>query len=480
MYNFRVSSVSKNEMNFRNIKFKSHVSYILLGVGFLYGFYRLINDVYLRFYENVLLAQNSKNEFINEKSMTLPYISNEYISNWGAFGDFIGGTLNPILTFLSVCLILYTVYQNKKSLDFNSEELALSRKAQQDSATSQELIQKTQNLQQFDSLFFSLLNQFKHQQDELFSLNENDESKVDKIYNSIFVINCDLELEDKRYQLLQNQELNQYFICLFQLFKLINTKINRSTNKTEKIQEWGDYALEKQYTNILRSLIPLKLQQLLFLNAYTEFDEYRWYLSYYNFLEHMPFKNLAHDDALCIDLIVASKFYKLDGGTLHGDFQVFGKSIYFEGLLSHSCYLDFLQSDELFFSSWELIEAKIFNFKKAICFFDKKNDFSLNTKLSYTYFVVNRYPDGLRFFDYKIDCSSLNAAIENSNGFVGLKDIVFTDKGFFFSFNSCFYEFYCFDDMSVLKYTEDMKRTNRGDFITIKKFDSSSIFVNLQ
>ncbi|MCG8285764.1 hypothetical protein MID07_14195 [Acinetobacter seifertii] len=77
------------------------------------------------------------------------------IGDWGTFGDFIGGTLNPILTFISIGLILYTVYQNKKSLDFNSEELSLSRKAQQDSSKSQELIQKTQNLQQFDSLFLA-------------------------------------------------------------------------------------------------------------------------------------------------------------------------------------------------------------------------------------------------------------------------------------------------------------------------------------
>lgn len=32
----------------------------------------------------------------------------------------------------------------------------------------------------------------------------------------------------------------------------------------KKIEEWGDYALEKQYANILRALIPQKLQQLLF------------------------------------------------------------------------------------------------------------------------------------------------------------------------------------------------------------------------
>lgn len=353
--------------------------------------YRLFSNIYWKFYKEVSLAKDSQFEFAEGRGLTLPYISNEYISNWGAFGDFIGGTLNPILTFISICLILYTVYQNKKSLDFNSEELALSRKAQQDSAKSQQLIQRTQNLQQFDSLFFSLLNQFKHQQDQLCSLDENGKSKVDKIYRSIFVDDYELELDYKRHKLLQNQELNQYFICLFQLFKLINAKINRSSNETDKIEEWGDYALEKQYTNILRSLIPPKLQQLLFLNAYSDFDEYRWYLSYYSFLEHMPFKNLERGDELCVDLLVLTKFYKLDSDLLNGEFQVFGQSIYFDALLNRSCYLDFIESDELFFGSWGFVENKFLNFNKIICFFNTVELSNLsNADYCYEYIFISK------------------------------------------------------------------------------------------
>ncbi|AXY57585.1 hypothetical protein CDG60_14055 [Acinetobacter chinensis] len=293
--------------------------------------YFLLDKLYFPYFESVLdLKSDNISLKSDEKSDT------SLIANWGTFGDFIGGTLNPILTFISICLILYTVYQNKKALDFNSEELSLSRKAQQDSSKSQNLIQKTQNLQQFDSLFFSLLNQFKHQQDKLLELNENDKSKVDIVYRDVFVNDYEIELEDKRYKLMQKQEFNQYFICLFQLFKLINTKINRSPNETDEIKEWGDYTLEKQYINILRSIIPPKLQQLLFLNTYTEFDEYRWYLSYYSFLKHMPFKNLERGDELCIDLLVISKFYELDGFLLNKEFQIFGKSIYFNNLLNKS------------------------------------------------------------------------------------------------------------------------------------------------
>lgn len=382
------------KMNYRKVD----INKILFGILFffgIYGSYRLVKDIYWKFYKEVSLAKNSRFEFLNDNMQTFPYVSNEYISNWGAFGDFIGGTLNPLLTFISICLILYTVYQNKKALDFNSEELALSRKAQQDSSRSQQLIQKTQSMQQFDSLFFSLLNQFKHQQDNLSSLDENKRSKIDKIYRSIFVDDYRLELEDKRHQLLQHHELNQYFICLFQLFKLINTKINRSINENQKIEEWGDSVLEKQYANILRSLIPPKLQQLLFLNTYRDFDEYRWYLSYYSFLEHMPFKNFERGDELCIDLLVLLKFYKLDSGLLSDDFQIFGKSIYFDTLFNKSCYKDFIESDELFFGSWEFIENKILNFDELICFFDPAETSNLNKLICYEYIFINKRNDEL-------------------------------------------------------------------------------------
>lgn len=199
---------------------KSKGLYWIIGI-LIFGFIFYLGGIYYSFYKDVKEVKDSilRHTFENGP-LSHPIANNDYVATWGAFGDFIGGTLNPILTFFSICLILLTVYQNKKALDFNSEELALSRKAQQDSAKSQQLIQKTQNLQQFDSLFFSLLNQFKHQQDVLCSLNEESKSKVDKIYRSIFVEDYKAELEEKRHNLLQYQELNQYFICLFQVFYL--------------------------------------------------------------------------------------------------------------------------------------------------------------------------------------------------------------------------------------------------------------------
>lgn len=415
------------------------------------------------------MAKDSSFHFTSEQLQTFPYISNEYVSNWGAFGDFVGGTLNPVFTFISICLILYTVYQNKKSLDFNSEELALSRKAQQDTAKSQQLIQKTQNIQQFDSLFFNLLSHFKNLQDELCASDERGVSLVDRAYSVIFVDEFKLDLEDKRHKILQNQKLNQYFICLFQIFKLINTKINRLPNETHKIQEWGDYALEKQYTNILRSLIPPKLQQLLFLNVYTDFDEYRWYLSYYSFLEHMPLKNLQRGDELCIDLLIISKFYKLDNGLLSGKFQVFGNSLYFDALLNKSCYSDFIKSNELFFGSWEFLEDKILNFKEIICFFNPFELSVLGEDAYYEYVIITKKVD-----DFKVDNRKVyrNNLTTNNRLFdfskLDMRNFRFKNYGFtiFLDSENITLHFYGIEDFTIVR--EKNKKQDSPEFVDIK------------
>lgn len=46
---------------------------------------------------------------------------------WGAFGDFLGGTLNPILSFLALIALLYTIHIQVKELRIANEELKESR-----------------------------------------------------------------------------------------------------------------------------------------------------------------------------------------------------------------------------------------------------------------------------------------------------------------------------------------------------------------
>jgi hypothetical protein len=48
--------------------------------------------------------------------------------DWGPFGDYIGGTLNPILSFLTVVLLSSTIILQSRQLSISTNELELSRK----------------------------------------------------------------------------------------------------------------------------------------------------------------------------------------------------------------------------------------------------------------------------------------------------------------------------------------------------------------
>ncbi|MBY0573763.1 MAG: hypothetical protein K2P84_08790 [Undibacterium sp.] len=62
-------------------------------------------------------------------------------SDWGTFGDFLGGTLNPILSFLGLIALLLTIVLQSKELESTRKELERAASAQE----STEKVLKEQN-----------------------------------------------------------------------------------------------------------------------------------------------------------------------------------------------------------------------------------------------------------------------------------------------------------------------------------------------
>lgn len=86
-------------------------------------------------------------------------------SVWGQFGDFLGGTLNPIFGFLTLITLLLTITIQSKQLEVSSEELKnsrieleLTREELAKSALAQEESQKALNKQAEIALKSSELN----------------------------------------------------------------------------------------------------------------------------------------------------------------------------------------------------------------------------------------------------------------------------------------------------------------------------------
>ncbi|OFM96479.1 hypothetical protein HMPREF2638_07480 [Neisseria sp. HMSC055F11] len=81
----------------------------------------------------------------------IAYFKNLSVTNdsatWGTFGDYLGGTLNPIISFLALIGLLYTIHQQAQEMKATRDEL--ERTAEQQSRQSEIF-----NLQQFESTFF--------------------------------------------------------------------------------------------------------------------------------------------------------------------------------------------------------------------------------------------------------------------------------------------------------------------------------------
>ncbi|MFQ1043460.1 hypothetical protein [Acinetobacter sp. NIOH-H-8] len=196
----------------------------------------------------------------------------------GALGDYFGGLLNPIFAFLSFMGVLWT-------LKMSREELAATR-----GVMDAQL--KTQSLQQFDSLFFSLLSELTKKIETLVADNERYEKKYKNIYDIRTTMRIDEENEKTinslKLELHQHNDICTIFSFLYQFLKMIEAKINQFQvlNTVEKLQ------LEKEYAYIVRSLIPEKLSHLLILYMYKNRNEhFRYLLEKYHFFEELDFNN---------------------------------------------------------------------------------------------------------------------------------------------------------------------------------------------
>jgi len=84
----------------------------------------------------------------------------DIIKIWADFGDFMGGTLNPILSALSLFGLLFTIYYQNKELEETRKELKESRIAQQEQSESLKLQNEATRSQMFENTFFKLFDLF--------------------------------------------------------------------------------------------------------------------------------------------------------------------------------------------------------------------------------------------------------------------------------------------------------------------------------
>lgn len=232
--------------------------------------------------------------------------------NWGTFGDYIGGTLNPILSFLSLMALLGTIVLQSKELKLTRKELKqtrkeLSRSAKAQKATKEILDKQSETLerQQFESTFFSLLDQHNKALEyltEMLNLSPSSppNSRLYHIIMLVFVTNGSTDLPSAKIAIEKiNHLCGHYFRVLYQLLKFIaiNTpgSVIGEEFKEEDIQSSKVLANEKMYSNIVRSFLGYPITQLLAINCFClnskdSYWKYKLLIERYAFFEHMPFE----------------------------------------------------------------------------------------------------------------------------------------------------------------------------------------------
>jgi hypothetical protein len=217
----------------------------------------------------------------------------------GTFGDFMGGTLNPILSFFALIALLLTIILQSNELEATREELKRSATAQEKSEISLKKQSNILSRQQFEQTFFSFLEQHNAALEKISTASvhwTNRRSDLDIVRESIFKAGSLEKAKEKLEE--KNGLCGHYFRILYQLLKFIatnipNSEIGASFDK-DNIVKSGMAENEKMYSNMVRSFLSYDVSQVLAINCYCDGEDstywrYKQLLERYEFLEHMPF-----------------------------------------------------------------------------------------------------------------------------------------------------------------------------------------------
>lgn len=253
----------------------------------------------------------------------IPVISlqnSSQIASLGQVGDFFGGILNPLLSFMALLGVLYTIRIQGHELKEAREENRIANKIQD----KQTAVFERQN---FESVFFRLidvharltelvranrglgeLNGFGRVVEHIFE--GFYEKQKNMTLPNYFLLNPD---EAIRKYVVKSEErnclrkaivsamstqnrilLSQYFRNIYQILKLVDSfKVDiddEGLTKNKKVRRLKriEYFQRRQYCNILRAQLSDEELKMLFFNCLTESGEgLKFYLEKYSLLKHL-------------------------------------------------------------------------------------------------------------------------------------------------------------------------------------------------
>ncbi|ENQ8053198.1 hypothetical protein ACEQ2M_000586 [Vibrio parahaemolyticus] len=229
----------------------------------------------------------------------------------GTRGDYFGGLLNPVLAFVSLMALLYTIILQTKELSMTRRELEKTAEANEQQAKAlaeqvyaskeaAEAQQLTAKQQQFDATFSTLLAEHSKVLSELAD---------DPAVLSVLRFKTDSYIEEPRRSVLGNAKLSKYYRVLYQVLKFIarNHPVNTKQKFTRDYLRQKPSKNEKAYSSLVRSMIPSDVLQGLAANCAvfdrdnSDFLEYILLVERYAMLEHLDVSSVIQGGFLIRD-----------------------------------------------------------------------------------------------------------------------------------------------------------------------------------
>ncbi|MEV9528063.1 putative phage abortive infection protein [Aliarcobacter butzleri] len=179
--------------------------------------------------------------FVYYKYIFFDFKIDSNVEHFGQFGDFIGGTLNPILAFLSFMALLYTIKiqmdelkLSREEIEATREELKESRIAQQEQSESLRLQNEATKLQIFENTFFELVRMLNNIKENINITPISFTSFVGG--GQSFILNgksfySKIKIFENDNKLYANEAISKYILILKEL---LHSEYNKFNNDYEK------------------------------------------------------------------------------------------------------------------------------------------------------------------------------------------------------------------------------------------------------
>ncbi|MFJ6826039.1 putative phage abortive infection protein [Pseudomonas sp. NPDC090964] len=255
--------------------------------------------------------------------LDLPWFNVKYTetaAHWGQLGDFIGGILNPLLSFVAFIAVLINLVLQRQDLSLAREEAREANKTQKMQSRIFEKQNQAVERQSFEATFFRLLDMHS-QQAKTASVAMVNSGQVllgascFAWVSSKFLPKATYSIDAKEL-ILQNKELYsdeysmgmlRYFRNLHQILKFIDGYGNTSGLREgalvgmrirKAVRQYGD---QRTYANMLRAQLSNEEQCCIFINCLTaKGSGLKYYVEKYSLLKGVeltaPFRDVRVKD----------------------------------------------------------------------------------------------------------------------------------------------------------------------------------------